>query len=137
LSVAELQIFLDQVRHDFRISFRDEFVAFALQLLFEFQIIFDDAVVNDDDLSGTVAVRVRVFFGRAPMCRPAGVPNSIGSVDWRFLDDLFQVAQLSGSAANFQFACSVHHRDTGGVIAAVFQFAQPFDNDGTTFLGPM
>src|SRR6266853_3739329 len=135
-SVAELQIFLDQVRHDFRISFRDEFVPFALQLLFELQIIFDDAVVDHHDLSRAITVRVRVFFGRAPMRRPAGVPNPISSVDWRFLDDLFQVAQLAGRAANFQFARCVHHRDTGGVISAVFQFAQPFDNDRNNFFGP-
>src|SRR5229473_6617222 len=136
LSVAELQIFLDQVRHDFRIGFRDEFVPFALQLLFELQIIFDDAVVDHHDLSRAITVRVRVFFGRAPMRRPAGVPNPISSVDWRFLDDLFQVAQLAGRAANFQFARGVDHRDTGGVIAAVFQFAQPFDNDRNNFFGP-
>src|SRR6202158_4207482 len=130
------QIGLDEVRHGFRISFRDEFVPFALQLLFELQIVFDDAVVDHYDLSGAVAMRVRVFFGRAPMRRPAGVPNPISSVDWRFPDDLFQVAQLAGRAANFQFACGRHHRDTGGVIAAVFQFAQPFDNDRNIFFGP-
>src|SRR6267154_2376366 len=133
---ARGKIFFDQVRHDFRISFRDEFVPFALQLLFELQIIFDDAVVDHHDLSRAITVRVRVFFGRAPMRGPAGVPNSISSVDWRFLDDLFQVAQLAGRAANFQFARSVDHRDTRGVIAAVFQFAQPFDNDRNNLFVP-
>src|SRR6266403_1550100 len=137
-----LQIFLNEVGDDFGVGFGDEFVAFALQLFFKLQIIFDDAVVHDDDLSGAVAVRMRVFFRGTSVCGPPGVADAVGSpacasntIDRGFLDDFFQVAQLAGGAANFQFAGRVHDGDTGGVIAAVFQFAQPFDNDRNDFFG--
>src|SRR5260221_5482952 len=43
----------------------------ALQLLFQLQIIFDNAVVHDYDLPGAVAMRVRVFFGGAAVGGPA------------------------------------------------------------------
>src|SRR5258708_38827514 len=74
---AALQIFLNEMRDDLSIGLGDEFVAFALQLFFEFQIIFDDAVVNDDDLPGAVAMRMRVFFRGAAMRSPAGVADSV------------------------------------------------------------
>ena len=33
------------------------------QALFELEIVFDDAVVDDDDASGAIAMRMRVLFG--------------------------------------------------------------------------
>jgi len=36
--------FFPQVRHDFRVGFRDELVAFFLQFFFQFEVVFDDAL---------------------------------------------------------------------------------------------
>ena len=65
---AALRILLDEMGDDFGVRFGDEFVAFALKLFFQFEIIFDDAVVDDDDLAGAVAMRDAHFLrwgGRA------------------------------------------------------------------------
>ena len=48
----------------------------------------------------------------------------------RLLDDFFQIAQLAGGAADFQLAGAVDDRDAGGVVAAILEFAQAFDDDG-------
>ena len=80
-----MQIFFDEVGDDFGVGFGDELVAFALQLFLQLEIIFDDAVVDDDDLAGAVAMRVRVFFGGTAVRGPAGVADAVGAVDGRFL----------------------------------------------------
>src|SRR5438477_1142446 len=134
-AAAAFQILLDKVRDDFSVGFGDEFVAFALQLFLQFEVVLNDAVVHHHDSPCAVPVWVRVFLGGTPMGGPACVADAVGSFDWRFLDDFFQIAQLAGSAANFQFAGGVHHRDPSGVIAAIFQFAQPFNDDRNNFFG--
>ncbi len=51
MAVAGLQVMLlDQVGDDFGVGFGGEFVAFGGQLFLEREIIFDNAVVDDDDL---------------------------------------------------------------------------------------
>ena len=47
-----------------------------------------------------------------------------------FCEDLFEVAQLAGRAANLELAFLGDDRDARGVVAAIFEFAQPLDDDG-------
>jgi len=129
-------MFLDQVRDDFRVCFRSELMSFALQLLLQLQIIFDDAVVHHDDLPGAVAMRMRVLFGGAAMRRPAGVADSVSAFDGRFLQGFFEIAQFPGRAANFQFAVLRYDGDSRRIIAAIFQFAQAFNDDRNDLLRP-
>ena len=51
-----------------------------------------------------------------------------------FCDDLFEIAELAGGAANFELASGIDDGDAGGVVAAVFELAQAFDDDGNNFL---
>ena len=102
---AALRVFLDEVSNDFGVCFGDELVAFALELFLQFEIVLDDAVVDDHDFAGAVAVRVRIFFGGAAVRGPAGVADSVGAFNGRFLNDFFQVAQLTRGAADFQLSC--------------------------------
>jgi hypothetical protein len=111
-------------------------VAFFLQLFLEFEVVFDDSVVHDDDLPGAVSVGVSIFFSGAAMSGPAGVANAVSAFERRLGDDLFEVAKFSGSAPNLQFAGTVHHRDSRGIITAVFEFAETFNDHGYDFLGP-
>src|SRR5713226_4706602 len=78
---ATLRILFNEVRHDFRIRLCREFMARFLQLFLEFEIVFDDSVVNDHDLAGAVAVRVGVFFGGAAVGSPARVADAVGALD--------------------------------------------------------
>src|SRR5271154_1763126 len=121
---------------DFGVRFSDELVAFALQLFLEFEVIFDDAVVNDHDLTGAIAMRVGVFLGRAPVGGPAGVTDAIGALDGRFGDDFFKIAEFSGGAADFELAVLGDDSDACGVVATVFKLAQPFDDDGHDLFWP-
>src|ERR1700730_19102271 len=82
---ATLRILLDEVRDDLGVGFGDELMAFALEPLFQLEIILDNAVVDDNNLTGAIAVRVGVFLGGAAVGGPAGVADSIGAFDRRFL----------------------------------------------------
>ena len=54
----------------------------AVVVLAQRQIVFDDAVVDDDDAAGAIAVGVGVFFGRTAMRGPARVADAIRSGHW-------------------------------------------------------
>ena len=56
LEAVVLHLALDQVRDDLRVGFGDELVALLLKLLLQIEVVLDDAVVDDDDLAGAVAV---------------------------------------------------------------------------------
>ena len=104
----------------------------SISFFFRREIIFDDAVVHDDDLAGAVAMRVRVFFGGAAVRGPAGVSDAVSAVERLQADDFFQIAQLAFGAANLQAFAIARDRDARGVVAAVFQPPQALDDDGTT-----
>ena len=55
---------------------RDEFVL-------QFQVVFDDAVVDDYDFAGAIAVRMGVFFGGAAMGGPASVADAVDAFEGR------------------------------------------------------
>ena len=82
VAVAGLQIvLLDQVGDDFGVGLGGELVAFFHELLFQGEIIFDDAVVNDDDRAGAIAMRMGVFFGGTAVSGPARVSDAVGAVE--------------------------------------------------------
>ena len=77
LEAVVLHLALDEVRDDFGVGLGDELVALPLQLLLQVEVVLDDAVVDDDDLAGAVAVRVRVLLGRPAVRRPARVADAV------------------------------------------------------------
>ena len=92
------------MRDDFRIGFGDELVAFGFEFLLQLEIIFDDAVVHDDDLAGAIAMRMGVFFGGAAVRGPARVADAVDAVDRRLADGFFEIAEFAGGAAKFELA---------------------------------
>ena len=94
-----LSLLLDEVGDDFGVGFGDELVALGGELGFEGEVVFDDAVVDDDEGAGAVAVGVGVLFGGAAVGGPAGVADAEGAVDGVVGDDGFEVAELAGGAA--------------------------------------
>ena len=77
LEPVVLHLALDEVRDDLGVGLGDERVPFLLQLLLQIEIVLDDAVVDDDDAAGAVAVRVRVLLGRTAVRRPARVADAV------------------------------------------------------------
>src|SRR6267142_285004 len=117
------------MRNDFRVSFGDELVAFALELFFEFEIVFDDAVVDDDDLAAAIAMRMGVFFRGAAVRGPTCVTDAVGTVKRGFLNGLFEVAKFAGCATKLEFSIGTDYGDAGRIVAAIFELAQAFDNN--------
>ena len=66
------------------------------------QIIFDDAVVDDDDLAGLIAVRMSVFLGRSPVRRPTRVTDAVVSVERMQTNAFLEIPQLPFGAAQFE-----------------------------------
>ena len=78
-----------------------------LQLLTQRCEVLDDAVVDDGDLAGGVAVRVRIAVGGATVGGPPGVTQSGGARQFgrrHFGDRRFQVGQLTCAAAHCELA---------------------------------
>ena len=77
LEPVVLHLALDEVRDDLGVGLGDELVALPLQLLLQIEVVLDDAVVDDDDLAGAVAVRMGVLLGRPAVRRPARVADAV------------------------------------------------------------
>ena len=107
------QVFFNQVRNDLGVCLGDEAVVFLPQSLFELQIVFDDAVMNDDDAAGTIAMRVSVLFGGTTVRGPTRVADTVGAVDGTEPDRFFEVAQFAFGATNLEVVVFVDDRNTG------------------------
>src|SRR5215470_5843761 len=130
MTVARVpEVFLDHVGNDFGISLGGETVPFFSELLLQGNVVFDDAVVDDNDLSRAVAVRMRILFSGAPMRGPASVAYAIGAVERLKPDDLFQVSQLSFGAADLQAVSIPANGDARRVVAAILQPPEAVKND--------
>ena len=66
---------------DFGVGLSAELVAFFDELFLQAHVVLNDAVVNDDDLAGAVAMGMRVFFGGTSVGGPASVSDAVGAVE--------------------------------------------------------
>src|SRR5258708_37050846 len=76
------------------------------------------------------------FFRGTAVGGPARVADAVGAIQRGLGNDLFEIAKLAWGAADFQFARLGHHGDARGIVAAVLELTQTFDDDGDNFLGP-
>ena len=135
VAVASFEkMFLDQVRDDFSIGFSGELVAFFDQLFLQAEIVLDDAVVHDDDLSRAVAMRMSVFFGGTSVRGPTSVANAVAAVERLEADGFFQIAQLAFGAAELQLVPVAGHGNSSRVVTAVLEPPQSLDDDRNHFL---
>ncbi len=107
------EFLLDEVGDDLGVGFGDEGVAGGGELALEGKVVFDDAVVDDDEGTGAVAVGVGVLFGGAAVGGPAGVADAEGAVDGVGGDDGFEVAELAGGAAELECGGASGYGDAG------------------------
>ena len=120
-----------QVRRDFRIGVALEDDAVVLELVLQLQVILDDAVVNDGHAARHVRMRVGLV-GTAVRC-PAGVADPHRPGQLAVLDGLRQVVELADGAHQAK-PLAIVNRNAGGVVAAIFETAQPIEQntrDGT------
>ena len=95
-----VEVFFDHVSDYFGIGLGFKNMAFALELFLQRQEVFDDAVVNDNDVAGTIAVRMGVFFAGAAVGCPAGMADAVIAFDRIDSQNIFEVAEFAGSAAD-------------------------------------
>ena len=105
------------------------------QLALQLEVVLDDAVVDDDDAAGAVAVGMGVLLGRAAVRGPARVADAVLAVERVGLDGVLEAGELPGAPAQVDGALP-HHRDAGRVVAAVLEPAQAVDEDRDDRLGP-
>ena len=105
---------------DFGVGFRAKVgIAILDQLFLERLIIFDHTVVHEREFTAGVKVGVRVFIGHFAMRGPACMTDP-EVTRHRFLRHYFcKCRDTSGAFARFE-AASVHDRNTGGIVAAIF-----------------
>src|SRR5947208_1687937 len=110
-------------------------MTFFDQFLFQAKVVLYNPVVHHDNFPGAVTVGMRIFLGRTPVRGPAGMPDAVASVERFLSDSFFQIAQLALSAAQLEAISVSGHRNSGRIVAAIFQPAQPFNDDwNDTFL---
>ncbi len=128
-----MHLALDEVRDNLGVSFSDEAMAFLLELALQIEIVLDDAVVDDDDLAGAVAVWMCVFFRRASVRRPACVPDAVIAVERVDRERIFEARKLAGATPQLDRAVA-NHGDAGRVVAAVLEAPQAVDEDRENLL---
>src|SRR5437764_15280353 len=88
----------------------------------------------DDDLAGAIAMRMGVLFRRAAVGCPACVTDAEGAFERCDPDGFFKIAELALRAADLQAVSIAADGDARGIISAVFQAAQPVNDDGDHLL---
>ena len=123
-----LHVLFDEMRDDLGVRLGLELVADLLESLLDREEVFDDAVVDDHDLAGAVAVRMGVVLVRLAVRGPARVAHAERAFDRRGIQLRLEVRQLPLGAHDFD-AVAVHDGDSGAVVAAIFEFFQSADED--------
>ena len=126
---------LDEVGDRLGVGLRGQRVAARLEAVAQLAEVLDDAVVDDRDLAGAVAVRVGVEVVRASVGGPARVGEADRRVRGPVGDGRLEVDQLAGALLDEQVTGVVDERDAGRVVAAVLEALEPLDEDGPRLPG--
>ena len=116
------------VRDHFGVGFGGEGVAGLLELFAQLFVVLDDAVVNDREAAER-DVRMRVALGRDAVRGPARVRDADLAVRGVGFDRVLEHLDLADGAQALELGGAVEHGDAGGVVAAVFEAAQPLHQD--------
>ena len=120
---------MNAVSNHFGIGLGGEDVTQAFQIGAQCLVILDDPVVDDGDaVAGHV--RMRISRGRHAVSGPSGVGDSHMAVDGGSGERGLERAYLAHRAHSSQLMPGRQHRKSGGIVAAVFETAQAFHQDG-------
>jgi hypothetical protein len=118
----------DQLGQDFRIRFGTKGNPFFFQLFFQQMVVFNNAVVNDENIFRLVPLRMGVLHRRLTVGCPPGMGDTAGPVHGFAVYQRFQARNFSqfSKAGNF---VSVLDRQTRRVVSPIFKPFQPFDQN--------
>jgi len=119
---------VDEVGDDFRIGVRREANAIRFERLAQSHVVLDDAVVHDGDVTGRV--RVGIVLARTPMRGPARMPDPGRTGQRVFGQGFVEEGELAGGAYDFD-GLAVMHGEACRIVTAVFELAEPVDQDGS------
>ena len=114
----------DQMGDDFGIGLAVEFRAVFAETFAQLAEILDNAVMRDRDAVG--GVRMSVALGRLAVGRPTGVADADIAGERLAFQAFLQRLQLAFGAPTPQRA-AIQGSDAGGIIAAVFEALERFD----------
>src|SRR5438067_8251754 len=119
----------DKMGNNFGVGLSNEFVSLIREASLELKIVLNDAIVDNHDSSGAVAMRMGILFGGTTVSRPASMPDAIGPIERTLPDSLFQVSQFAFGAADLQCGAVSCHRNSRRIVPAIFQLPKPVNND--------
>ena len=111
-----------QMCYDFRICFRNKLVTFGDQIFLEHQIVFDNAVMDNNKITAGIRMRMRVTVGRTSMGSPAGMSYTHSTLRHMTFQFLTQRIKTAHTFFNSDLTFFINS-NTSGIITAVFQFA--------------
>ncbi len=115
--------FFQEVRYHFGVGVGFEYMAFVHELLLQSHVVFNDAIVNDDEMIVAVAMGMGISIRRLAMGGPAGVADTDVTGERMGFQRFFQICQAAFFLFDLNISISINS-DTCRVIASVFQTAQ-------------
>ena len=113
----------NQMRQDFSIGGSAEAMALSTEPASQFPVVFDYAVMYDDEIARTIAVRMRILLACCAVRRPTRVSycthRSVHRDGTRL--KLFLEAANTADRAHNMRRTSIHHGDATRIVPAVFQ----------------
>ncbi len=125
--------FPDQMGQHFGVRFGREMVLTLPQKrILDLRIILDHAIVDEGKFTALIEMRMRILIGRLAVGRPTRVTDAVGPGRGRVGHQLREPGDASRALARLDMV-TIDDRDAGGIIAAVFEPAQPIEQDGRGF----
>ena len=87
---------------DLGVCLGDELVALRDEFALQLEVVFDDAVVDDHDAAGAVAMGMGILFRGAAVRGPARVADAEGAIERMLAQHFFKIDQLALRAADLQ-----------------------------------
>ena len=104
-------------------------LAFPQERVLDLLVVFDHPIVDEGELAALVEMRMRVLIGRLAVRRPARVTNAVGTGGGGLGNQFRQASDAAGTFARFN-VIAIDNRDSGGIVAAVFEPAQTIEQNG-------
>ena len=127
---------LDEMGDDLRICFRRENVPARRKLVAQCAEVLDDAVVDDGDAPGAVAVGMGVEVADASVGGPAGVAQANAGGGRLAAEGVLEHRDLTRTLLHEQLARVGDEGDARRVVTAVLETPKPIEEDGACFPGP-
>ena len=122
-------LLVDAVADDLGVGVRSELVAGRLERGAQHGVVLDNAVVHEGQVIRG-QMRMRVALVRHPVGRPAGVGHARVTVQRALLEHLLKGFHPADGTSAHQPAVLIKHGDTGGVVTAIFETPQAFEQQG-------